>query len=554
VDGDDGAGGALGEQAERDRLAALDVLGLLDAPADDELEAVVRVAAAVAGVPFGTLNLIDADRQCQLTSTGFEGADSPRAESMCALHFRDGAVVHVPDASLDPRYARSAWVDGRLGAVRLYASVPLVTAEGHALGSLCVFDTRPGRLGADQLARLADLGGVLLALFERRRRARLSAELAAQLEERTELAEAVLDTIDVAVVAAGPDGRLTLFNRAARAWHGEDADRLADPSQHAERYALFEADGRTPLRRERVPLHRALAEGAVEGEEIVVAADGRAPRDVVVSGRSMARADGTPLGAVVAMTDVTEARARTRALEALHVELAERSRELERSNTELARFAAVASHDLRSPMTVVDGYLELLEDELADGPALPRSWVAAARRSAGRMLELTSSLLDDAALGAALREPEPADLAELAREAVSDLSGAVDVEVGPLPSIACDAVAVRQLLQNLVGNALRHGARTPGGVLPRVRVDAQRTAGQWVFSVADDGPGVRAQDRERVFEPFTSLPAPRGGGGHGLGLATCRRIVDRHGGAIWMDETPGGGATVRFTLAAPAPA
>jgi signal transduction histidine kinase len=91
-------------------------------------------------------------------------------------------------------------------------------------------------------------------------------------------------------------------------------------------------------------------------------------------------------------------------------------------------------------------------------------------------------------------------------------------------------------------------------VLPRVRVDAQRTAGQWVFSVADDGPGVRAQDRERVFEPFTSLPAPRGGGGHGLGLATCRRIVDRHGGAIWMDETPGGGATVRFTLAAPAPA
>ncbi|TNM64307.1 GAF domain-containing protein [Streptomyces sp. NP160] len=547
----DSEGGAAAEQAERDRLAALDVLGLLDAPPDDELQAVVRVAAAVAGVPFGTLNLIDADRQCQLTTTGFEGGDSPREKSMCALHFRDGAVVHVPDASLDPRYWRSAWVDGRLGVVRLYASVPLVTAEGHALGSLCVFDTSPGELAPDQLARLADLGSVLLALFERRRRARVAAELAAQLEERTELAEAVLSTIDVAVVAAGPDGRLTLFNRAAREWHGEDADPSADPSEHAGRYDLFEGDGTTPMVRERVPLHRALAEGAVTGEEMVIAADGRPPRDVVASGRSMSRADGTPLGAVVTMTDVTEVRARTRALEDLHAELAERSRELERSNSDLARFAAVASHDLRSPMTVVDGYLELLEEELQDGPELALGWVVTARRSARRMLHLTSSLLDDAALDAAVRERALTDVEELAREAVSDLvagTGA-DVRVEPLPHVACDAVAVRQLLQNLVGNALHHGSARADGGAPRVLVAAEHTGGQWVFSVADDGPGVPAQDRERVFEPFTALGAG-GGRGHGLGLATCRRVVDRHGGRIWMDETPGGGATVRFTLEA----
>lgn len=549
MDGVDPPGGSHGERAERDRLAALEVLGLLDAPADDELQAVVRVAAAVAGVPCGTLNLIDADRQCQLTSTGFEGGDSPREESMCALHFLDGAVVHVPDASLDPRYARSAWVDGRLGAVRLYASVPLVTAQGHALGSLCVFDTRPGRLTAEQLARLQDLGGVLLALFERRRRARVAAELAAQLEERTELAEAVLGTIDVAVVAAGPDGHLTLFNRAAREWHGEDADPDAAPSDHAGRYALYEGDGRTPMVLERVPLHRALVEGAVAGEEMVIAAQGRPPRAVVASGRSLSRADGTPLGAVVTMSDVTEARARTLALEDLHAELAERSRELERSNAELARFAAVASHDLRSPMTVVDGYLELLEEELGDTP-LPLSWVVAARRSARRMMHLTSSLLDDAALGAPGREPRLADLGELAREALSDLGAlgaGAPVRVGRLPRVACDAVAVRQLLQNLVGNALRHGAATPGGRPPRVLVDAEQVDGAWVFRVADDGPGVREADRERVFGAFTSL---RGSGGHGLGLATCRRIVERHGGRIWVDETPGGGATVRFTLAA----
>ncbi len=117
---------------EAARLAALRDYRLLDAPADDELTAVVRAAALVAGVPHATLNLVDEDRQCQLTTVGFEGADSARADSMCALHFEEGLLVHVPDASRDPRFARNPWVDGRLGHVRTYASSPLVSADGHA--------------------------------------------------------------------------------------------------------------------------------------------------------------------------------------------------------------------------------------------------------------------------------------------------------------------------------------------------------------------------------------------------------------------------------------
>lgn len=569
-----------GPRTEEQRLAALHLLGLLDAPADDELQSVVRVAAAVAGVPFATLNLIDADRQCQLTSTGFEGSTSARADSMCALHFEEGRTVHVPDASLDPRYARNPWVDGRIGAVRLYASVPLVTAEGDALGSLCVFDTRPGDLSSEQLARLEDLGRVVLALFERQRQVRTTdaardeaqrqrrvadAALSA-LEERTELVEAVLDTIDVAVVAAGPDGRLTLFNRSAQRWHDMDADPAAAPEEHAARYALLEADGRTPMSAERVPLHRALHEGEVVSEEMVISSLGRQPRTVLASGRAMARADGTPLGAVVVMSDVTAAREHTRALEELHAELADRGAELERSNAELARFAAVASHDLRAPLTVVDGYLELLEDEMADGPALQAGWVAAGRRGVRRMLHLTSSLLDYAAAGAPVRTLELTDVAELAREALSDLAATVEeagavVEVGPLPSVPCDPVAVRQLLQNLVANAVQH--RRPGRscrVVVSARSATSDEGGGWVFSVADDGPGVLPEDRARVFEVFTSLaPAPGAAAagtapqrptGHGIGLATCQRVVQRHGGRVWLEETPGGGATVLFTLAA----
>ena len=188
------------------RLQALHGYEVLDAPADDELSAVVRAAAVVAGVPTATLNLIDENRQCQLTTVGFDGGDSARDDSMCAVVFADGRSTHVPDARLDARFAANPWVTGRLAGVRFYASVPLVTTEGHALGSLCVFHTEPHTLTGTQMAALEDLASVVMALFERRRQARRNAELAddarrahelaatyaRELEARQELMDAVL--------------------------------------------------------------------------------------------------------------------------------------------------------------------------------------------------------------------------------------------------------------------------------------------------------------------------------------------------------------------------
>ncbi|WP_432493669.1 diguanylate cyclase domain-containing protein [Kineococcus gypseus] len=168
---------------EAERLAALHAYDVLDAPAATELDDVVRAAAMVAGVPHATLNLIDADRQCQLTTVGFEGADSAREDSMCALHFADGQVVHARDAALDERYRTNPWVDGRLGRVRLYASAPLLSPDGHALGSLCVFDTAPGELSQAQLDALEGLARVVVALFERSRQARAAEDHAARARE-----------------------------------------------------------------------------------------------------------------------------------------------------------------------------------------------------------------------------------------------------------------------------------------------------------------------------------------------------------------------------------
>lgn len=263
------------------RLDALHEYGVLDAPADDELEAVVRVAAYVAGKPFATLNLIDEKRQCQLTSTGFEGGISQRGE------------------------------------------------------------------------RLTDLAGVILALFERRRQARLNAQL------------------------------------------------------------------------------------------------------------------------------FTEAEAQHHATKQAHEDLAATNAEPQRSNTELEQFAGVVRHD----------------------------------------------------------------------QAVTDLRAAIDEEdaevivAAGLPLVHGDGTLIRQLLQNLIGNAVkyRHPDRRP-----YVEVNAVHGQDCWSVSVCDNGRGIPAEHRGRVFEMFTRVD--RTPAGHGVGLSTCQRIAERHGGRIWAGGTPGGGGTMTFTL------
>ncbi|GAA2724922.1 hypothetical protein CAE01nite_17900 [Cellulomonas aerilata] len=550
---------------EAQRVAALRGYGLLDVPVrDDELEGVVRLAAAVAGVPTATLNLIDDHRQCQLTTVGFRGSDSPRTDSMCDVRFLEGRTVWTRDASTHPDYATNPWVTGQLAAVRFYASVPLVDASGHVLGTLCVFDVVPRVVTHAQLRLLEDAAGVVMALFERRRQARDNANLAAEadeqrtlveltmgaLEERYELTEAILETIDVGVAVAGPDGRLTMLNRAARDWLGVDADTRLDRGDHLDRYTVLAADGVTRLTPEQRPLRRALVEGSVSGEERVIAVDGRPPVRLTTSGRALLAADGTRLGAVIAMSDVTRDREQRAALESAHLELADRTRELERSNDELEQFAATVSHDLRSPLTVVDGYLELLDEVYDDALGdQGRSWVATARRGLGRTLALTDALLTYAQAGATRCVRRPVDLREVLDAAVVDLrhevvgAGAL-IEGGELPTLLGDESLLRQLLQNLLGNAIKH--RRPD-VPCRVQVTAAPTDDGWVVSVADNGRGIPADQRQRVFAMFTTLD-PGARTGHGVGLATCQRIVERHGGRIWVADTPGGGATVHVGL------
>ncbi|RZS91174.1 diguanylate cyclase with GAF sensor [Motilibacter rhizosphaerae] len=166
--------------------SALRELGLPGLVPGADLLAVVRLVAAALGVGKAVINIIDGDQQCQLAPVGFAGAVSSRSDSMCAVHLAERRVVWTADARTDPSFRTNPWVTGELGAVRFYASAPLVTGDGAVLGTLCVFDDGILQPTPQQLAVLEDAATVVVALFERARDARILHAARAQLEQRNE--------------------------------------------------------------------------------------------------------------------------------------------------------------------------------------------------------------------------------------------------------------------------------------------------------------------------------------------------------------------------------
>jgi diguanylate cyclase (GGDEF)-like protein/PAS domain S-box-containing protein len=320
-------------QAGRRRAAeVMAALELLDRAPGEELDAVVRVAAAVTGVSSATVNLLDETVQHQLSCCGFPGGPSPREDSLCDAVLREGPGVRAfADLAAEPELAGNPWVDGRQGRVRAYATAPL-ELDGTTLGTLCVFDCEPHEFTDEQTQRLADLATVVVGVFRGRRQAlRLAALVAeseaARAETETAHAEltrseavtrALLEAFPVGVIAADAEGRVTTFNRLGREWHGvSDRDLPAD-LQTTDLPALFDlvdAEGR-PVAADQLALQRALTADTTQTAELTIAHPGRPVRVVNSSGTPVHDDEGRLLGAVVALSDVTAQRELEAALRA----------------------------------------------------------------------------------------------------------------------------------------------------------------------------------------------------------------------------------------------
>jgi PAS domain S-box-containing protein len=252
---------------------------------------------------------------------------------------------------------------------------------------------------------------------------------------------------------------------------------------------------------------------------------------------------GKPIGILGIFSDITERKQAREKLERY-------ARELERSNADLEQFAYVASHDLQEPLRMVSGYTQLLArrykgrlDDEAD------EFIAFAVDGANRMQRLINDLLTYSRVNTRGNPLHLTDAAEALAKARLQLSAAIEecnalVTNDRLPMLMADGRQLAQLLQNLIGNALKFRGKEP----PHVHISVERNATEWIFSVRDNGIGIDPEYHERIFEIFQRLHRHDEYPGTGIGLALCRRIVQRHGGKIWVESEPGKGSTFRFSI------
>jgi len=225
---------------------------------------------------------------------------------------------------------------------------------------------------------------------------------------------------------------------------------------------------------------------------------------------------------------------------------------LARSNKELEQFAYVASHDLQEPLRMITGYTNLLSkrykgklDDEAD------EFIGFAVDGANRMRVLINDLLTYSRVGMQRKEFAPTDCELILGQTLAGLQvviqeSAARVTHDPLPTVMANDVQLGQLFQNLIGNALKYH----NGDAPAVHIGCQRRDNDWLLSICDNGIGIDPRFAEKIFLIFQRLHNREQYPGTGIGLAVCKRIVERHGGKIWVESAPGKGATFYFTLLA----
>ncbi len=339
------------------------------------------------------------------------------------------------------------------------------------------------------------------------------------------------------VASVRSDGRVLAANEAFLALTGArrvdvDAGRAAVQSPDV-REAVADEAALAELRRDGV---------SAPYEKTIERPDGSVAHALV----QLARLPESSTEAIALFVNVTE---RRRAEE----ESNRRAAELERSNAELSQFAHVASHDLQEPLRMVASYLQLVERRYKDKlDPEGHEFIAHAVGGARRMQALIEDLLALSRVGAAPRALEATDLRAAFDAAVANLRVAIqeadaDVTASEVPTVLGDRGQIDQVLQNLIGNAIKF--HRPG-VRPVVRVDATRDGDAWTIRVTDNGIGIEPQYHERIFGLFQRLHSRSEYPGTGIGLALVKKIVERHGGRVWLESTPGKGSTFLFTLPA----
>jgi PAS domain S-box-containing protein len=435
---------------------------------------------------------------------------------------RDHPAEELRLAAAHGRYEEEGWRVRKDGS-RFWANV--VISAIHEDGVLVGF----GKVSRDLTTR---------RLAEERARAR-AAELEAANAELAEYRRLVTSVRDYAIFMLDPDGRIHSWNQGARELKGYEPEEVI--GRHFSVFYTAEDRARDHPDAELEIARRA---GRYEEEGWRVRKDGTTFwASVTIT--AVRDDDGRLTGFAKVTRDLT---ARKRAEDALRQAVDE----LRRANAELDRFASFAAHDMTGPLSTISGFAALLLR--AELPRAATDYAAHIAASSERLTQMLDGLLAYARSGASREAAEPVHLARVTEQVLADLampiaerSVEVTVEVPPGARVMAGERDVRLVLQNLVANAVKFA----DAERPHVTVRAEDPGdGTWRTAVEDDGRGIAAADRERIFRAFERAGEQGDRPGHGLGLAICQRLVDRHHGTIGVSSEPGRGS--RFWFALPA--
>jgi PAS domain S-box-containing protein len=468
------------------------------------------------------------------------------------LHARGSNFGPIVNGSFLLAVAAAGWFGGAIAGILVsFAAVPVFTVIATK-GKMIL----PPRLDVAAMFVLCAIAFLVSQVASARRRAEavlqsMNEELEKRVKERTtELEnarnwlETILSSIGDAVIATDHEGNLLFLNGAAEALTGW-TQKEAYGRPLGDIFVIRNEQTQAPAED---PVTRVLSTGTICGlanHTVLVSRDGHIlPIDD--SAAPIRGKEGGLTGVVLVFRDIIQRREAER--------FTERARQqLEQNNQELQQFAYAASHDLQEPLRNITIYTQLLERRYStqldsDGTQIVHHIVD----GAARMSALVRDLLSYTQVwGATPEEIFDTDLRQALETVILSLDATIAaagarIEYGELPVLHMNEVHLQQLLQNLIGNALKYR----GEQAPFIRIDAERSGGNWTVRVADNGIGIDPLHKDRIFEPFKRLHSSEKYPGTGIGLALCQKIVQRYGGRIWVESELGRGATFCFTVPA----
>ena len=536
---------------ETERQAALCALELLDTAPEERFDRITRIAQRHFGVQIALVSLVDAGRQWFKSRQGLDAAETPRDISFCGHAILADDIFHIPNALKDPRFADNPLVTGG-PEIRFYAGAPLHAPGGERVGTLCVIDSQPRELNAEDLAMLRDLGDSVEAELEHAQLRETEIHMRSAQDRLHEKEHLLSESQRIAHMGSwlyDLKGQLSWSDELYRVY-GVSPDTFVP---NAESFLnLIHPDDRPVMQR----WLEACAAGEKPGdlEFRTILPDGGV-RFIAGRGELERDAENRPIHIAGTAQDIT---ARKHAEQAL---IAARDA-AEQANRAKDSFLATMSHEIRTPLGGLIGMLELLS--LSPLNSEQGETLQTARDSGQSLLRILNDILDWSKIEDGMLElaPRATSIRQLVAEVANTyarvasansivLTQQLDARLSP--AIMVDPLRLSQVLNNFVSNAIKFSPRGTPVELRADLIERREGAEEVRFSVHDTGIGIDPDMQQRLFQSYGqgSADTARMYGGTGLGLAICRRLADLLDGQIDLESAPGRGSVFSITLTLP---